>query len=74
MKKCALAVVVALLTLAACGGGERAPYEAPETPTTAPRTAASTAETATSTPATPTATPRSGPPAPCYRPSRHHRL
>ncbi len=68
MKKCALAVVVALLTLAACGGGDRAPYEASETPTTAPRTASSTAETATSTPATPTATPRSGPPVPCTAP------
>ena len=68
MKKCALAVVVALLTLAACGGGDQAPYEAPETPTTAPRTAASTPETATSTAETATATPRSGPPAPCTAP------
>ena len=68
MKKCALAVVVALLTLAACGGGDRAAYEASETPTTAPRTAASTPETATSTAETATATPRSGPPAPCTAP------
>ena len=56
-------LVVALLSLAACGGGDRAAYEASETATPAPQTTSST-----STPETATPTPAATRPAPCTAP------
>ena len=61
-------LVVALLSLAACGGGNRAAYEASETATPAPQTTSST-----STPENRHAHPRGHPPRPLHRRARHRR-